>query len=92
MLVPERNFSSQGRGCRYAIGERRPGKMEQRQTQRQQPSRWLPPPAARAQQGHRCRQQDDPVADFHGHAQGQGIWPQQDSGSGKAYQNGRDYQ
>ena len=87
----ERNFGSQECRRRDAIGERWPGKMKQRQRQSEQPCRGLPAATASAQQSDRCRQQNDPVADFDGHAQGQGIGPQQDAGAGEAYQNGRDH-
>ncbi len=87
----KRNFRRQEGRRRNAIGERRPGKMKEGQRQSQQPCRGFPASAARAQQSDRCREQNDAVADFDGHAQGQGIGPQQDSGAGKPYQNGRDH-
>ena len=35
--------------------------------------------------------QNDAIADFHRHAHGQGIGPQQHSGAGKSHQDGRDH-
>ena len=84
----KQNFGCQECRRGHATGEGRPGKMERQQREGEQPRRQFPAPTACAQQRDRRRQQDDPVADFNGDAQGQGIGPQQNSCPGKAHQDG----
>ncbi len=80
----EGDFESQyGRGGNR-VGERRPGKMKQRQARGQQPGRRGPASATRPQNRNRRSQQDDAVADFNGHAQWQRVRPQQHPRSSKS--------